>query len=99
MIRLFHFLWVRVGTVVGRVEAAERLFSLLLVEDIEMRAVRRLDSNDETLLLSTSTITIGIIIPDRQVLQIFVCHVSIFSMLGVRKDFLFLLLQFTYKII
>ena len=53
----------------------------------------RLDSDDETLLLSSFTRLAALVIPDGQVLQVFVGHVGVFRVLRVREDLLFLLFE------
>ena len=93
MVGLFHLLWMQIGVVIGCIEATQRLLRLLLMEDIEMGTVWCLDSNDQTLFISSPTATFSAFIPDWQVLQVFIGYVGKLSMLWVREDLLFLLLK------
>ena len=63
------------------------------MEDVEVTTIGRLDSDDETLILSSFTRLAALVVPDRQVLQVFVSHVGVFRVLRVREDLLFLLFE------
>lgn len=101
MIRVLHVLRGRAVVLSARVQAAELLLGLLLVEDVQVGAMRRLDSYDQALVVRGAVLRrlLAIVVPDRQVFEVFVRDVSIVSVLGIRKDLLLLFLKIRDQIV
>lgn len=79
------------------------------MENIEVRAMRALDRNNQALFFRCGLLGARLAIycciasvvgvPNRQIFEVFVSHVGIISVLGVRENFFFLLLELSHKTI
>ena len=101
MIRVLHVLRGRAVVLPARVQAAELLLGLLLVEDVQVGAVRRLNSYDQALIVRDAVLRRfgAIVVPDRQVFEVFVRDVRVVSVLRIREDLLLLLLKIRDQIV
>ena len=102
MIRVLHVLRGRAVVLPARVQAAELLLGLLLVEDVQVGAVRRLDSYHQALVVRGAVLRRrfrAIVVPDRQVFEVFVRDVRVVSVLRIREDLLLLFLKNSYSLI
>ena len=64
-----------------------------------MRSMRGLNGDDQTLIIRSSSTTVARIIPDRQILQVFVSYICVFAMGRVRKDLLLLLFKLADQVV
>ena len=99
MIGFFHLFGMGVSTIIGRVKSAKRLLRLFLVENIQVRSMRGLYGDNQTLIISSPSTAIARIIPNRQILQIFVSYISVFTMRRIREELLLLCFELADKVI
>ena len=101
MVRVLHVLRGRVVVLTARVESTELLLGLLLVENVEVGAVGRLDGDHEALIVRASILGRfrAIVVPNRQVLQVLISHVRVISVLRVGEDLLLLLFKICDQIV
>lgn len=74
----------------------QRLLRLRLVVNVEVGAMRRLDSDHKARLAS---LLVHVVVPDGQLLEVLVCHIGVLRKIRISEDLLFLSFEHFCKFI
>ena len=101
MIGVLHILRWSTVVLATRVKPTQLLLCFLLMEDIQVRAMRSLNSNDQTLIVRNPILRVprATIVPNWQVFKILVRHICIVSVLRVRENLFLLFFEICDQII